>query len=272
MHYFRQKKGWGNNSIILTHHLYTIAKPRSMGNGVSSVMKATGGGVLSQASCLGGENFQTKLSMLKETPLGKVLSETDLAYFSSFFSLETLVPHCRVPMCAGELLVVGEGEVQVYVIQAGLDAKTKEQSFVLCTKRKGDLIWVPSVTRLAKQKSSSDDGSSGANYSLPGAVVEQGAGVMITNTTTDISFKNSISGKHKELHNIMYTTYFDSGAGARTKNTTNSNTEVELRKSHSGKHKDLYNIMDTTYIDSLYGAILLKVTSQWWASFDALFV
>ena len=192
-----------------------------MGNGASSVVNATGGGVPSQAGCLGGENFQAKISMLKETPLGKVLSETDLAYLSTFFRLETMAPHCHVPMCAGELLVVGEGEVQVYVIQAGLDAKTKEQSFVLCTKRKGDLIWVPTVTRLAKQKSTSDDGSSGANHSQAGGGVATGAGV-------------------------------------RTTSTTNSTTDVAYM-AHSGKHKVLYNILDTTYIDSLYGATLLKV-------------
>lgn len=191
-----------------------------MGNGASSVVNATGGGVPSQAGCMGGESFQAKISMLKETPLGKVLSETDLAYFSAFFSLETLAPHCHVPMCAGELLVVGEGEVQVYVIQAGLDARTKEQSFVLCTKSKGDLIWVPTVTRLAKQKSTSDDGSSGANYSSTGAT---GAGVRTTTTST-----------------------------------TTSTPDV-ARTAHAGKHKDLYNILDTTYIDSLYGATLLKV-------------
>lgn len=183
-----------------------------MGNGASSVVNATGGGVPSQAGCLGGENFQAKISMLKDTPLGQVLSETDLVYFSAFFSLETLAPHCHVPMCAGELLVVGEGEVQVYVIQAGLDAKTKEQSFVLCTKRKGDLIWVPTVTRLAKQKSSSDDAS--GNHFSGGGAVATGAG----NGTTDIA-----------------------------------------HTPHSGKHKDLYNLLDTTYIDSLYGATLLKV-------------
>jgi hypothetical protein len=184
-----------------------------MGNGASSALNATGGGVPSQAGCLGGENFQAKISMLKDTPLGKVLSETDLAYFSAFFSLETLAPHCHVPMCAGELLVVGEGEVQVYVIQAGLDAKTKEQSFVLCTKRKGDLIWVPTVTRLAKQKSG-DDGSNGAGHVSGGGAVATGAG--------------------------------------------NSNMYI-AHTAHSGKHKDLYNILDTTYIDSLYGATLLKV-------------
>jgi hypothetical protein len=205
-----------------------------MGNGASSVVNATGGGVPSQAGCLGGENFQAKISMLKDTPLGKALSETDLAYFSAFFSLETLAPHCHVPMCAGELLVVGEGEVQVYVIQAGLDAKTKEQSFVLCTKRKGDLIWVPTVTRLAKQKSTSDDGSSGANHSQAGGGVATGAGV-------------------------------------RTTSTTNSSTDVAYM-AHSGKHKDLFNILDTTYIDSLYGATLLKVTRQWWGALNAICV
>lgn len=184
-----------------------------MGNGASSVVNATGGGFPSQAGCMGGENFQAKIAMLKETPLGKVLSETGLAYFSAFFSLETLAPHCHVPMCAGELLVVGEGEVQVYVVQAGLDARTKEQSFVLCTKRKGDLIWVPTVTRLAKQKSS-DDGTFGIRPSKDG-----GAGA--------------------------------TGAGERKTSTPDS--------AHNGKHKDLYNILDTTYIDSLYGATLLKV-------------
>lgn len=108
-------------------------------------------------------------------------------------------------MCAGELLVVGEGEVQVYVIQAGLDTKTGEQSFVLCTKRKGDLIWVPTVTRLAKQKSSHS-----------------------------IDDSADLDGKK--------------GEEAASRSTGDE-----------AKHKELYNVMDTTYIDSLYGATLLKV-------------
>lgn len=192
-----------------------------MGNKPSNLI-ATGNSLPSIAGCLGGENFQAKIDMLKETPLGKVLSLTELSYFSKFFSIETLSSHCRTPMVAGELLVVGEGEVQVYVIQSGIDIRTREQRFVLCTKRKGDLIWVPTVTRLAKQKSNMEESSS-------------------TSQNTVIA-----AGE----------TPIDEDVGRFNTTDATMETTTALR---TGKHKDLYTIVDTTYIDSLYGAVLLKV-------------
>lgn len=181
-----------------------------MGNGASSIVSATGGATASsQIGCLGGEQFQTKVGMLKETPLGKVLSEADLAYFSTFFSLEKLEAHCHVPMCAGELLVVGDGEVQVYVIQAGLDAKTREQRFVLCTKRKGDLIWVPTVNRLAKQKSASDESSITSSSGGGGGATGAGAGAEAHGSPPAVA-----PSKHKDLYTLLDTTYIDSLYGA----------------------------------------------------------
>jgi hypothetical protein len=53
----------------------------------------------------------------------------------------------------GELYVVGEGEVQVSTVQDGLEKQTGAQRQLLCTKRKGDMIWVPHVRRLAHQLS-----------------------------------------------------------------------------------------------------------------------
>lgn len=108
-------------------------------------------------------------------------------------------------MGAGELLVVGEGEVQVYVIESGLDDKTGEQKFQLCKKRKGDLIWVPSVTRITSRTPSKD---------LSELEVQVG----------------QIEAEEKEVD-----------------------------EQPRSKHKDLYNLIDTTFIDSLYGATLLKV-------------
>lgn len=66
-----------------------------MGSG-SSVMAPNGGAAPPTVSCRGGDNFELKINMLKETPLGKVLAEPDLAYFSTFFTMETLAPHSHV--------------------------------------------------------------------------------------------------------------------------------------------------------------------------------
>lgn len=173
-----------------------------MGNG-ASVMAANGGGAPPAVGCRGGggEGFELKVGMLKATPLGKVLSEADLAYFSTFFRIETLVPQARVPMGAGELLVVGDGEVQVYVVQAGLDARTGEQSFVLCSKRKGDLIWVPSMHRLAKQKSTSGSlGGDGSAAAVAGVAEEEE--------------EQQPGGKHKDLYTVMDTTVIVAPFGA----------------------------------------------------------
>lgn len=178
-----------------------------------SVVAANGGGPPPAVGCRGGgggEGFELKVGMLKETPLGKVLSEADLAYFSTFFTVEPLAPQARVPMGAGELLVVGEGEVQVFVVQQGLDARTGEQSFVLCTKRKGDLIWVPSVNRLAKQKS-----MTGA----PGPVADASAALgsadrAMAAEAAAAEEAGAGGGKHKDLYNVLDTTVIISPFGA----------------------------------------------------------
>jgi hypothetical protein len=201
---------------------------------------------------LGGENFQAKVSMLKETPLGKVLSEHELAYFSTFFTLETLAPHCHVPMCAGELLVVGEGEVQVYVIQSGLDTKTGEHRFILCTKRKGDLIWVPTVTRLAKQKSNVDqhipqqqqEQEQEQEVAAPGGLDSDAAAAAAA----------AAEGNNSSSSNNTITTGTTTGTNTNTTTTTATGAPTG-----AGKHKNLYNLLDTTFIDSVYGATLLKV-------------
>ena len=183
-----------------------------MGAGPSMVA-ANGGGPPPAVGCrgAGGEGFELKVGMLKETPLGKVLSEADLAYFSTFFTVEALVPQARNPMGAGELLVVGDGEVQVFVVQQGLDARTGEQSFVLCTKRKGDLIWVPSVNRLAKQKSmpgaSVADALAGVERVASGSAAEGAA-----DETGDGD--GAGGGKHKDLYNVVDTTVIISPFGA----------------------------------------------------------
>jgi hypothetical protein len=194
-----------------------------MGAG-ASVVAANGGAVPPAVGCRGGgESFELKVGMLKETPLGKVLSETDLAYFSAFFRVETLAPQARVPMGAGELLVVGEGDVQVYVVQQGLDARTGEQSFVLCTKRKGDLVWVPSINRLAKQKSISGGGGGGGEPEAAAAA--------------------EAAGGEEEGGGELQPQGQGQGQGAAA----------------GGKHKDLYMVLDTTVIVAPFGATLLKV-------------
>lgn len=231
--------------INIQNYRYPLS--RKMG-AKGSVMSSTGGGVPPQIICIGGENFHAKVSMLKETPLGKVLSEHELAYFSTFFTLETLAPHCHVSMCAGELLVVGEGEVQVYVIQSGLDTKTGEHRFILCTKRKGDLIWVPTVTRLAKQKSNMEQ-----QIQQPQQQKQEVAARVLDGDAAGATAEGNNSNSNNS------TGPFASTPTTTATGTTNITATATSAPTGAGKHKNLYNLLDTTFIDSVYGATLLKV-------------
>lgn len=78
--------------IIIPYYRYIyiyILKGIEMGSGNS---------VLGELTTV-GEGAEVKTAMLKETPLGRVLSETDLAYFSTFFTIQTMAPHCNVSIC-----------------------------------------------------------------------------------------------------------------------------------------------------------------------------
>ena len=108
--------------------------------------------------------------------------------------------------------VVTEGEVTVCTATPGLMKRTGNQSEVLCTKRKGDVIWLPSVYTLAEQKALGNKNKHRRRKSL-------------------LKLMNRVmSGKRKRLYKVVDTTAFYSKEGGAVLKLTGERYEDFIKR------------------------------------------
>jgi len=136
--------------------------------------------------------------------------------------------------------VVGDGDVEVVTAIAGVVKVTGDQKGTLCTKRKGDFIYVPSVQRLVTQKSLNTTAVESDEEE------EEEGGDDAPDDLSPPSPRPLPTSSHIQAR--------DSMAVAK------AHRRVIKQKTANHKHKELYHMLDTTSIDSALGATLLKVS------------
>ena len=89
------------------------------------------------------------------SPLSVAMSEGSIANFATCFELVTLEANAdleaskRLPGRCGDFFVVGDGQVDVSVKVPSANKKTGYIREVLCSKKQGDILYVPAVESLA---------------------------------------------------------------------------------------------------------------------------
>lgn len=109
----------------------------------------------SHASVTQGEDL---LKFLKLSPLSLALNDHCLEQFAECFELIHVKPNGNVlsqhsiggSLCSyGDYFVVGEGQIDISVKVPTVNKKTDYTREVLCTKRQGDILYIPAIENLA---------------------------------------------------------------------------------------------------------------------------
>ena len=176
------------------------------------------------------EETKLKLNVLQNMPFSKYISNSDLPFFSTFFTFSFLAPGEMVSKEVGLYMIVAEGEVDVHTVVAGLDKATGDQRAVLCSKQPGDIIYIPAMNKYVNKKEMHRRATyrEGMKKILPS---ESRVDEMKRNTKRSFLFTSAKS--------------------------------FPINKEESDHHrKDLYNLIDTTTLISRGGATLLCLNKK----------
>jgi len=92
---------------------------------------------------------------LSHSPLSVAMNEGCIEEFSACFELIDLLPNSdleaskRLPGRSGDFFIIGEGQVDVSVKVPSANKKTGYIREVLCSKKQGDILYVPAVETFA---------------------------------------------------------------------------------------------------------------------------
>ena len=229
----------------------------------------------SGASTEHGEDLEQITAYLRASPLAIVMGDDTLRAFAQCFSLATVEAGEELEIAANETrdgyYLIGEGQLDVSVILPDKKKKTGYVSELLCSKRQGDLLWVPSVQSLAGEIASSKGpertrrGSRKRNNSLF-SLLQHHHHEQVEGSSLPIAAarRGSEDASKNALDSVL--------SGSATEGSKGCGPNEYMSNSSIAPHGNLGKIMkqlDLTTVTSPYGARVLQLDRIKFEQFEA---
>lgn len=233
---------------------------------------------------------------LKHSPLSVAMSEGSIDQFATCFELVELAANSdleasrKIPGRSGDFFVIGEGQVDVSVKVPTINKKTGYIREVLCSKKQGDILYVPAVERSAATGSvqtafAHRKSNLSENEGCDGETADDGGALATTSRLHRSSARlfNLLLRNDKRLSRGSAVTE-KAPCVASTDLAASSNQTSETIGAHSPKNKPavviradqsvsriekLMKHLDMTTVSAPYGAVLLRLDKHRFDAFEA---
>lgn len=220
---------------------------------------------------------------LGQSPLSVAINEGNVEHFATCFELVELLPNTdlqaspKLPGRCGDFFVIGEGQVDVSVKVPSGSKKTGYIREVLCSKKQGDILYVPAVESLAGSVQSAAENPNRENeenivlanssrFRRTSARLYRLLGRLDKRSVSNLE-ESTIEGSSREPVKRIAATE----AETVIVGTTSPKSRIRQQKAEQSLNRieKLMKHLDMTTVTAPYGATLLRLDKNRFDAFEA---